>query len=213
MSDEAPAEGRTTSSLAQHLLCAVPQLVDPNFVRSVVLVVDHTPEGAFGIVINHPLPTPMREFAAAIGLRWEGREEQTVRLGGPVEPVRGFLLHDQPGWDPLADAIAPGAYLTTSLEGVQSAGDGGFGGGDANYLVFVGYAGWGPGQLESEMAQGSWMAVPLRAAGEDEGAGVTVPWLWSTEADAMWSTALASLGIDPARLIGGRLGSGRIPQA
>jgi putative transcriptional regulator len=178
-----PSEGPTTSSLAQHLLCAVPQLLDPNFVRSVVLLIDHTPEGAFGIILNHPLPTPMGEFAAAIGLRWDGPAERPVRLGGPVEPVRGFLLHDQPGWDPLADAVAPGAYLTTSLEGVHSAGDGGFGGGDANFLVFVGYAGWGPGQLEAELDESSWIV--------ESGAGSG---LFPEPDDDLWGAVLRDKG-------------------
>ncbi|MFY0531055.1 YqgE/AlgH family protein [Nannocystis pusilla] len=138
----------------------MPQLVDPNFVRSVVLIIDHSEKGAFGLIINHRLPTTIAEFADAVTLRWEGPADQGLRLGGPVEPVRAFLLHDQSQWDPLAEDVAPGAFLTASLEGVRRVSDNRFGGAGRNYLVFLGYAGWGPGQLESEMAQGSWLAVP-----------------------------------------------------
>lgn len=205
------SDDSTTSSLAQHLLCAVPQLADPNFVRSVVLIIDHSPQGAFGLVINHELPTTIGEFAEAVEMQWEGPPEQTLRLGGPVEPVRAFLLHDLPGWDPVADEIAPGAYLTSTLEGVRSLSGAGFGD-TGRFHVFLGYAGWGPGQLEAEMAQGSWLAVPLHADGAGE-AGVPVGWLWSAAAESMWQEALAAIGVDPARLIGAALGTGRVPQA
>lgn len=199
------------SSLALNLLCAVPQLADPNFVRSVVLIVDHTPEGAFGLIVNHELPTTIGEFADAVELRWEGPSEQPLRLAGPVEPVRAFLLHDQPDWDPMADAIAPGAFLTSTLEGVRLHSESRFGA-QGRFLVFLGYAGWGPGQLEAEMAQGSWLAVPLQDGAGAE-AAVPVSWLWETAAGQMWQEALAAIGVDPARLIGTALGTGRAPQA
>lgn len=200
------------AGLSRHLLCAVPQLVDPNFVRSVVLIIDHSDKGAFGLVINHRLPTTIAEFADAVTLRWEGPADQGLRLGGPVEPVRAFLLHDQSQWDPLAEDVAPGAFLTASLEGVRRVSDNRFGGAGRNYLVFLGYAGWGPGQLESEMAQGSWLAVPLREPASDA-PGVPVPWLFDTAPEVMWHDALTTMGIDPARLIGASVGSGRAPQA
>jgi putative transcriptional regulator len=201
--------------LARHLLVAVPQLVDPNFVRSVVLIVDHSKQGAFGLVLNNRLPTPLGEMAAAIGLRWAGDPEQTVGLGGPVEPSRGFILHDQTAWDPLAEAITPAVFLTTSLDAVrEAAGDATprLGGAGAHVLALLGYAGWGEGQLEAEMASGSWMAVPIRADGAS-GPGVPESWLWSASPEAMWSEALHSVGIDPARLVGSKLGSGKAPQA
>lgn len=216
---EAPRSPRGPSGLAdapglgRHLLCAVPQLVDPNFVRSVVLILEHTQKGAFGLVLNNRLPTPVQEMAAAIGLRWAGDPEQTIGLGGPVETTRGFILHDQPGWDPLAEAITPAVFLTTSLDAVREHADTPrLGGGGAQVIVLLGYAGWGEGQLESEMAAGSWMAVPLRVQGAG-GPGVSEAWLWSASPETMWSEALRSVGIDPARLVGSALGSGKAPQA
>jgi putative transcriptional regulator len=217
--DRDPGERVGGSSLAQQLLCAVPQLRDPNFVRSVVLIVDHTRKGAFGIVLNNPLATPIAEMAGAIGLQWHGPSDRKVRLGGPVEPSRGFILHDRPAWDPLADALTPELFLTTSLDAVK-AGDPGsprLGGGGSEALAFLGYAGWGAGQLEAEMAAGSWMVVPLRPesvpVGQAVRQGVTPSWLWSSSPESMWAEALRSVGIDPARLVGAGLGSGKAPQA
>ena len=203
------------SSLAQHLLCAVPQLRDPNFVRSVVLMVDHSRKGAFGLILNHPLPTAIAEMASAIGLEWVGPEDREVRLGGPVEPSRGFILHDRPEWDPLADALTPELFLTTSLDAVKAAADvenPRLGAPGTQAQAFLGYAGWSAGQLEAEMASGSWMPVPLRPDGS-AGQGVTPTWLWATDPESMWAGALRSVGIDPAWLVGAGLGSGKGPQA
>jgi len=211
--DGAPVRGGV--SLVQHLLCAVPQLRDPNFVRSVVLMIDHSRKGAFGLILNHPLPTGIAEMASAIGLEWVGPEERQVRLGGPVEPSRGFILHDRPEWDPLADALTPELFLTTSLDAVKAASDTEtprLGAAGTHAQAYLGYAGWGAGQLEEEMASGSWMPVPLRPDGS-EGQGVTPTWLWDTDPEAMWAEALRSIGIDPAWLVGAGLGSGKGPQA
>lgn len=206
-----PSKRGGGSSLAQHLLCAVPQLRDPNFVRSVVLIVDHSRAGAFGIVLNNPLPTPIADMAGAIGLQWHGSTDRKVRLGGPVEPSRGFILHDRPSWDPLAEALTPELFLTTSLDAVKAgeATTPPLGGPGSEALAFLGYAGWGAGQLEAEMAAGSWMAVPLRPETAEHGQGVTPAWLWSSSPEMMWADALRSVRIDPARLVGAGPGSGK----
>lgn len=216
MSDEQrePAAPSGGSCLAQNLLCAVPQLLDPNFVRSVILMVDHTSQGAFGIVLNNVLPTGVAEMARAIGLCWSGPEDAKVRLGGPVEPSRGFILHDRPEWDPLAEALTPELFLTTSLDAVKEASDldePRLAANGAPALAFLGYAGWGPGQLEAEMAAGSWMIVPLRPETDAGGQGVKPSWLWTVDPELMWAEALRSVGIDPARVVGS--GSGKVPQA
>ena len=209
------ASASGASSLAHHLLCAVPQLLDPNFVRSVILIVDHSTKGAFGLVLNNTLPTSTAEMASAIGLLWAGTEDARVRLGGPVEPSRGFILHDRPEWDPLAEALTPELFLTTSLDAVKEASDQDkprLAANGAPALAFLGYAGWGPGQLESEMASGSWMPVSLRPE-SSEGEGVRPSWLWSVDPDTMWAEALQAIGINPAWLVGAPIGSGKAPQA
>ena len=192
-----PSDIGVTTSLARHLLCAVPQLVDPNFVRSVVLLVEHNDEGAFGLVLNHPLPTLISEVTESLGFEWRGPGEQCVRLGGPVEPVRGFVLHDSLDWDPLAEPVAEGLLLTATLDAIRP--DLGIGG-EGRILFTLGYAGWGAGQIEAEMTSGSWVAVPL----SENGLGVSSRWVLETKPEQMWSEALAAVGIDPARMVGHR---------
>jgi putative transcriptional regulator len=187
---------RRTTSLARHLLCAVPQLQDPNFKRSVVLMIEHTSEGALGLVINHALPNTITEVAEGLGLEWSGDPEECVRLGGPVEPMRGWILHDIADWDERALEILPGLRLTTSLDPIQKSGSVG---GVGQHLVFLlGYAGWGGSQLEGEIAAGSWVGPDT----EDTSLGVPPTWVFETEPEDMWTDALRSIGVDPGRLVG-----------
>ena len=192
-----PTGPRTT--LSRHLLCAVPQLQDPNFERSVVLMLEHNSQGALGLVLNNPLPNLIADIADGLSLEWMGEEDETVRLGGPVEPMKGWIVHDQATWDPTADEILPGVYLTTSLDPVTSAGRSTIGAPGSHFLFLLGYAGWHPAQLEGEIAAGSWVAVPL---GESGPLGVPPRWLFDTEPEDMWDAALRSLGVDPGRLVG-----------
>jgi len=193
-------KGRTTS-LARHLLCAVPQLQDPNFKRSVVLMLEHTSDGALGLVVNNPLPNTIAEVSEGLGLRWAGDPEARVRLGGPVEPMRGWILHDVVGWDRQALDILPGVLLTTSLDPVEKGG--GIGRNGQNFLFLLGYAGWGASQLEGEIAAGSWVAVPITRKESDPAEfGVSPRWLFAVDPADMWGSALRSIGVDPGRLVG-----------
>lgn len=189
-----------SSCLGGHLLCAAPQLLDPNFRRSVVLMLEHGDEGALGLVLNNPLPNRVAEVARGLDLRWHGDDEATVRLGGPVEPMRGWILHDQPEWDSSADEVLPGLWLTTSLEPVTRAGHHDVGGPECCVLFLLGYAGWASAQLEAEIAAGSWLPVPIDTGDGPSPIGVTPRWVLETEPEQMWSSALRSLGVDPGRL-------------
>lgn len=193
---------REAPSLARHLLCAVPQLLDPNFHRSVVLMLEHGSRGALGLVLNNPMPTTLREVAESLELEWVGDPEARVRLGGPVEPVRGWILHDQPDWDAEGESVAPGLWLTTSLDPVLRDEHTTFGVGDARFLFLLGYAGWAGGQLEAEIAAGSWVLVPVLDPGEAVGSGVPVDFLFDAKPDQMWKQALEAIGVDPQRLVG-----------
>ncbi|PRP93851.1 hypothetical protein ENSA5_42550 [Enhygromyxa salina] len=203
---------RSERGLARHLLCAVPQLLDPNFHRSVVLMLDHGQEGALGLVLNNPMPTTIHEVAQSLTLDWAGDPDECVRLGGPVEQIRGWFLHDQGRWDSDADQLAEGLWLTTSLEAVlDEQNDPGrarggapgarFGGGGSRFMFLLGYAGWAGGQLETEIAAGSWVVVPIVEEGEDD-VGVGVDFLFDCEPDHMWARALGAIGVDPQRLVG-----------
>lgn len=197
MNDGRPSE----RGLSRHLLCAVPQLLDPNFHRAVVLMLDHGEEGALGLILNNPMPTRLREVANSLDLVWAGDSDARIRLGGPVEQIRGWFLHDQPDWDSEADSIADGLWLTTSLESVKRDGNLRFGDDGERFLFLLGYAGWGGGQLEAEIAAGSWVVIPIVDPDEDD-IGVDLDFLFDCEADAMWATALGSIGVDPQRLVG-----------
>jgi putative transcriptional regulator len=196
-----------SSSLGGHLLCAVPQLLDPNFRRSVVLMLEHNEDGALGLVLNNPLPNTVAEVARSLQLRWEGAAEATVRLGGPVEPMRGWILHDEPDWDPSAEEVLPGLWLTTSLDPVTRAGNFAVGGEGRHVLFLLGYAGWASGQLEAEVAAGSWLPVPIDARRGPARYGVSPRWVLETEPAQMWAGALAALGVDPGRLARAKLGA------
>jgi putative transcriptional regulator len=189
----------TRMTLGRHLLCAVPQLRDPNFERSVVLMLQHATEGALGLVINNPLPTKLAEVAPGLELTWHGAPDERVRLGGPVEPMRGWILHDQAMWDPTAEEVLRGVYLTTSLEPVTRAGRTSIGRFGTRFIFILGYAGWAPSQLEGEVAAGSWVPVPIDHEGT--GVGVAPDWLFCTDPTAMWDEAMRSIGVDPARMV------------
>lgn len=191
-----------TTNLRCHLLCAVPQLIDPNFHRSVVFMLDHGDEGALGLVVNNEMPTSVRDVAESLELSWEGDPDACVRLGGPVEPVRGWILHDQDEWDPVASEVAAGLMLTTTLEPLQQAGHQEFGSRGARFMFLLGYAGWGPGQLEGEIAAGSWVVVPVNTQDDSVESGVSMRWLFDAEPEDMWDEALRSIGVDPQRLVG-----------
>ncbi|MCH9680990.1 MAG: YqgE/AlgH family protein [Deltaproteobacteria bacterium] len=199
-----------SSSLGGHLLVAAPQLLDPNFRRSVVLLLEHNDEGALGLVLNNPLPNTVAEVAEGLALRWGGDDEATVRLGGPVEPMRGWILHDQPNWDPSADQVLPGVWLTTSLEPVTRLGHNDVGGSGSKVLFLLGYAGWATDQLEGEIAAGSWLPVPIDQSEGPTEQGVAPTWVFESEPEQMWSAALHSLGVDPGRLARARQGAGAL---
>lgn len=196
-----------STSLGGHLLVAVPQLLDPNFRRSVVLLLEHNEDGALGLVLNNPLPNTVADVARGLDLVWEGDEDETVRLGGPVEPMRGWILHDRPEWDPTAEEVLSGVWLTTSLEPVTRAGNHQVGGEDSRVLFLLGYAGWAASQLEGEIATGSWLPVPIDASEGSTRYGVAPRWVLDADPEDMWAEALRALGVDPGRLAHTKLGS------
>jgi putative transcriptional regulator len=189
------------------LLCAVPQLQDPNFARAVVLMLEHGEHGALGLVLNNLTAARLLDVAEALDLDWRGDPEEPVRLGGPVDPEVGWLLHDDPDWDPSARDVGGGLWLTTTLEPVIEQGRQSFGGSGRRHMFLLGYAGWGGHQLEAEIAAGSWVLVPVKGVtGPSVGAaadlGVDPAWLFETEPEQMWEGALRSIMVDPHRLVG-----------
>ena len=174
--------------LAPGLLLAMPQLPDPNFVRSVVLMVEHNEEGSWGLIVNRPSELPVAEVMGELELDWAGPEDDVVWQGGPVEPYRGCVLH-RSGLtlaDPEPLEILPGVCLSTLPEQLQLLA----GNPDPTLRFILGYAGWGAGQLEGEMTAGAWLLAPA-----------TPELIFGSAADEMWNAAIASLGINPTTLV------------
>ncbi|MET0385188.1 MAG: YqgE/AlgH family protein [Polyangiales bacterium] len=180
-----------SSELAPGLLVAAPVLSDPNFRRTVVLLVDHRPEGSLGFVINRPAQVRLPGMIDALGLqRPDVRPpDAPVLIGGPVAPDTGWIVFDSTERNfgsevvRLSDRLAVSASRELLEQTVQ-------GRGPARMMLVLGYAGWAPSQLDGEIAQGSWIPVDLH---DDI--------VLDTPYDDRWASALHSLGIDPARLM------------
>lgn len=177
--------GGVIASVRGKLLVSTPPLLDPNFLRTVVLVLEHNAEGALGVVLNRPSDTHLAEvlprwgpLAVAPGL---------VHIGGPVQPAGMIALArvgrldvvgapevadvpDVSGLRPLWPGVAT-VDLEASPEHLDAAVDG--------VRCFVGYAGWSPGQLDAELADGSWFAVDLEPGD-----------LWTPDASDLWRSVL-----------------------
>lgn len=150
------------AELSGQLLVAMPDLADPNFDHTVILMVNHGAEGALGLVVNDQRDErPLAEIMTAIGLE-PGNAKGNVRvfLGGPVERTRVFVLHSTDYARPDTVAVGSNLALTVS-EGIFR--DMADGKGPQKAIVILGYAGWAPGQLEDEMAQGGWFTEPADA--------------------------------------------------
>jgi putative transcriptional regulator len=175
---------RETSSLAPTLLLSMPQLLDENFERTVVLLCDHTAEGAFGLVLNRPTTTAAVE-AVAFDPPIEGHQGPLLWTGGPVEPQRGWILLGESVDADAQTEVAPGLYLSTSIELLRRVIEST----PARARVLTGYAGWGPGQLDHEMAASAWLTVDVDPA-----------LIFETPADEMWDQAIRRLGTGPGNL-------------
>jgi putative transcriptional regulator len=176
------------TSLAPALLLSMPQLVDPNFSRTVVLLCKHSEEGAFGLVVNRPLVTSGRVVVNLEPPVSTERELQ-VWVGGPVEPQSSrILVGGTPGAEEAGTGmrIADGLYLSASpdmlrrlLEPQPP----------SRARLIVGYSGWGPGQLEAELSTSSWLM-----------SDIDCELIFSTPAERMWEAAFRRLGVNPASL-------------
>jgi putative transcriptional regulator len=170
-------------SLAPALLLSMPQLTDPNFARSVILLCEHASEGAFGLIVNRPADVTA---AAAVHLEppIDGPNDLPLLLGGPVEPQRGWILTSSAPDDVDARPVGAGLYLSASpllLRRVLTARPL-----PRRTLVLAGYAGWGPGQLDAELAQSAWLIMP-----------VELDLIFEVPPGASWEMAIRRLGADP----------------
>jgi putative transcriptional regulator len=154
-----PAMSEEGGSLAGQLLVASPEIGDPRFAHAVILVLRHRLSGAVGIVINRPIEE--RTFASLLQAIGDDATDVEGRVllfaGGPVEPQIGFVLHSTDYHRDETVDVAAQVGVTSNREIIR---DIAHKKGPDKALVAFGYAGWGPGQLESEMAQNSWFVAP-----------------------------------------------------
>ncbi len=177
--------------LAGALLIAMPNMADTRFDHSVVLICAHSPEGSMGLIINKP--SPDLSFARLLDQlnipQSETGRDIRVHVGGPVERGRGFVLHSPDYSAGRATMAVPGGFgMTATLDVLQALAQGG---GPAQALLALGYAGWGPGQLEAEISRNDW----LTGDSADD-------LVFSSDDKGKWRAALRGMGIDPISLSG-----------
>lgn len=183
-----PFSKDTPASLAGHLLIATAAVDDSCFERSVIYMCAHNAEGAMGIIVNAPVAeVDIEGIFDQLNIRHnEHASHLPIHFGGPVEAHRGFVVHsaEHPVPDSIVcrDGIAVTANISVLHELAQ-------GRGPAQSMLVLGYAGWSPGQLESEIEQGSWLVVPANKK-----------LIFDTDNETKHAVALSTLGIDMGHL-------------
>lgn len=172
------------------LLLAMPQVLDPHFHRTVVLLLRHEAEGSFGFIVNRPTGTKLVEILEDLNIgEWTGDENALAHFGGPVQPQLGSVLftpdHEEHLQGEATTEVIPGLGLTHHV-------------GDLEKLaratphrirLFLGYAAWGTGQLMEEILRNDWLVAP-----------VDPDLIFSSDAESVWDEAVRSVGVDPAVL-------------
>jgi putative transcriptional regulator len=174
----------TATYLTNQFLIAMPTLVDPNFFHAVAFLCQHNEEGALGIVINRATSMKLGDIFKQMDIivTAPASAETPVYAGGPVHQERGFVVHSSGGNWQATLAVSETISLTTSrdvLEAIAS------GVGPEQYLVALGYAGWGAGQLEKEMLDNAWLNTPC---------GKQV--MFDAPVNLRWTAAAEQIGID-----------------
>ena len=175
----------STTYLGNHFLIAMPSLTNPYFFQTVTYICEHDSSGALGIVINRPLQLTVGELLEHLEIPSNGDSNLAstpVYFGGPVQQEQGFVVHTPIGdWDATLK-ITDTLGITTSRDILEAIGDGR---GPSRSLIALGYAGWGQGQLEQEMAENTWLSGP---ADNDI--------LFDSPDKTRWAAAAELLGVD-----------------
>lgn len=183
----------TVESLSNHFLIAMPALSDPNFHHTTTFICEHNAEGALGLVINRPIDLQLGDILEHMGIEPGNREIASlpIHMGGPVQNDRGFVLHEPLGnWDATLK-VTETTGITSSRDILEAIARGE---GPARYFITLGYAGWGAGQLEQELAANAWLSGPA-----------STRIVFDTPCEDRWEAAAALLGID-LKLISGETG-------
>jgi putative transcriptional regulator len=176
-------------SLRGKLLIAMPAMADPRFAHSVIYMCVHTPQGAMGLIVNKPTPeVRMTDLLEQLGIApQQGMRDIRVHFGGPVEQARGFVLHSSDYSAGEATLLVDeSTAMTATLDVLEQIAKGS---GPQFSMFALGYAGWGPGQLEGEIARNGWLSCAPRS-----------DIVFGRANEHKWSAALKSMGVDPLGL-------------
>lgn len=182
-----PAMTESAPFLTGKLLLAMPGIGDPRFERSVIAMCQHDEDGALGIGIGRIMPRMgLHALLDQFGIEPNHVPDSPIHVGGPVEPQRGFVIHslDWSGQESMQVSNLWG--LTATIDVLRVIGTAK---GPRRWLVALGYAGWGPGQLDGEMLRHGW-----HIANADEAL------LYETPVEDRWASAFQAQGIDPRLL-------------
>lgn len=170
------------------LLLALPQVTDPFFRKSVVLLLAHEDEGSFGFIVNRRTELKVADILRDLGLEWRGDPAQLAAFGGPVQPQVGSVLFEAgaaPADLPGASEVLPGIHITQHLAGLERLSRQP----PVRFRLLLGHAGWGPGQLVSEILRNDWLTAP-----------VDHELIFGGDPVETWERGLRSVGVDPATL-------------
>jgi putative transcriptional regulator len=176
--------------LTGQVLIAMPAMRDTRFVQSVIFICAHTAEGAMGVILNRPLKRlKFGDLLTQLHIAPSPpKREIRVGTGGPVDDNRGFVLHSADWTAEGSLAVDDTHMLTANLEVLTALAEGG---GPSHGVLLLGYAGWGPGQLDEEIRQNAWLSAPADEA-----------LIYDDHSPTKWQRALAKLHIDPGMLSG-----------
>ena len=183
-------------SLAGQLLIASPGMLDPNFRQTVSLICEHDAKGALGITINRPARLSLADVLLEVGIPVKDKnlheqlKQTSVLSGGPVHSDRGLILHSDNNsgndlWESSIE-ITTHLYLTSSRDILEAIANGNP---PEQFVMVLGYAGWGAGQLEQELMENSWLQAPANNQ-----------LLFETSHDHLWSATALTLGIDISQM-------------
>ena len=176
------------------LLMAMPQVLDPFFHKSVVLLLHHEAEGSFGFIVNRPTGIKISEILKGMEVGWQGSAEDVAFFGGPVQPQLGTVLFtpevplasgEEDEDDETASEVIPGVALTQHIGDLSRLAEAP----PDRFRLFLGYAGWGEGQLIEEILRNDWLTAP-----------VSSELIFAPDPEKVWDEALRSVGVDPAIL-------------
>ena len=169
------------------LLLALPAIGDPRFDHAAIVLISHDDQGAMGIALSHQAEFTVSELLDQAGIAGTVSPDPWVLVGGPVEQQRGFVIHSR-DWGGEGTIDVAGAFCVSgSLDVLRAIAQGR---GPSIWQVALGYAGWGPGQLESEIANDAWHVTKLDHS-----------LLFDMNPPDRWRSAMERDGIDPARLV------------